>query len=353
MTIISTGIDTLEVGYWINQYYLQPEVFKHLDYIITTPDSDPTIEIKGQSFIAKKCPRHWKYTIHNDDIMLSFNPIINTEKNFQQIHVIFRSKFLWREQWFVAWSKVDNWLNTWANTVEHKVSRADLCVDTTLPLPTLSPQMKEIVTRSLIKRNYSQLSYQPFNSYSYGQDFTGFVFGKSPLMNRTYDKLKEIEISHKEWFKSLWYENGWNDPQPATRVEFQLRRDFLRETSPLRTDTIFNLAQNTPQIWHYLTEKWLTIRQPNPYNPQRSRWKLSPFWEEISQPKEFMTNDIVQRDRQTHPTYDMLLKQAGGCLSTTKALGYHNGLSDLTSYTATDEYKEKVNVKTAKYGTFN
>lgn len=59
---------------------------------------------------------------------------------------------------------------------------------------------------------------------------TGVTIGQGDISLRIYDKVFEIERngSKKSLFASVWGKNEYND-SPVTRVEFQLRKDVLKQ----------------------------------------------------------------------------------------------------------------------------
>ncbi len=98
--------------------------------------------------------------------------------------------------------------------------------------------------------------------------------GKRDIVGRIYNKTVEIKESHKEWFQNIWIKGEWDDKTPITRVEFQARREILKE---FRINTCEKLIKAVPALWHYFTHKWLRIIEPNE-DKNKSRWPEKNFW---------------------------------------------------------------------------
>jgi hypothetical protein len=89
-----------------------------------------------------------------------------------------------------------------------------------------------------------------------GRHYETFQFGKNNLV-RIYDKTRELKMRpQKEWEKTLW-----KDPNAkhVTRVEFQLRREMLKE---LEINSLDDLAEKLPDIWAHLTQCWFKLDTP-------------------------------------------------------------------------------------------
>ncbi len=53
---------------------------------------------------------------------------------------------------------------------------------------------------------------------------------------RLYDKTRELAHSGKGWATELWRPAGWEPGQEVWRLEFELKRDYLKERSLEVTD---------------------------------------------------------------------------------------------------------------------
>lgn len=102
----------------------------------------------------------------------------------------------------------------------------------------------------------------------------GFQIGKGVLTARLYDKPFEIvKKSKKFWFYDLWKIEAVPDDQRVIRVEFQIRREALKE---LAVDTIWDFVNHPRSLWDYCAQTWLQFAL-EPKVPKRSRVIL-PFW---------------------------------------------------------------------------
>ena len=76
------------------------------------------------------------------------------------------------------------------------------------------------------------------------------------MLARIYNKSEEIKTTGKEWFKTIWLDNGWEGKKDVWRIEFQLRRKALEE---LGIDNIEDIKDNEERLWNYLKTNWLKM----------------------------------------------------------------------------------------------
>ena len=70
----------------------------------------------------------------------------------------------------------------------------------------------------------------------------------------------------------------FGDQTPVTRVEFQLRKDVLKE---LQSKDFNSFVKNIQGVWQYLTSKW--FRQGEDFNRDRTdRAKNTPWWDIVN-----------------------------------------------------------------------
>ena len=93
--------------------------------------------------------------------------------------------------------------------------------------------------------------------YIRGRHYETFQLGKNNLV-RIYDKCRELKARpQKMWETHLWGEH--KDCKTVTRVEFQLRREMLKQ---LDINTLDDLQSRIGEIWAYLTQMWFRLDTP-------------------------------------------------------------------------------------------
>jgi hypothetical protein len=131
---------------------------------------------------------------------------------------------------------------------------------------------------------------------------TGYEIGMGAVRARIYDKTRQMQKGHSEWYAALLGERNGARYDPAShlwRLEFQLRREgmkgFRLYARPEMSDPDEVLdaeleAEDLPHlhsvrkalhwaghIWAYLTKRWLRLVLPTS-DPNRGRWPEHPTW---------------------------------------------------------------------------
>ena len=200
----------------------------------------------------------------------------------------------------------------------NKATRSDMCVD----LPGVSTH--EMATE------YSQFKFiaRGRSSQEYTECYrrTGFRRG-SPrrIMVRCYDKLRELGDSKEDCFKEdILTEKRWGGvrPKEATRVEFQLRREALKDFS---VDSVENLFEKAGEICTWLTHKRFRMTDQVPDRNHTDRAETSEVWQKVQRyfAETFgeWNPDQVERKPRRVMTVDPapLRKQTLGCLTSLAA----------------------------------
>jgi hypothetical protein len=145
------------------------------------------------------------------------------------------------------------------------VSRIDLFVD------FVSDQNMEAWTREAWVTHASSV-----NAYAIDNHFTGWAIGLGGVMAaRLYDKLYEINKSHKGYLIPLWERSGWLPGEPIWRLEFEFKRQMLVQKDVAK---LTQVLENLNGLWSYATTEWLKLTLPNPDDQTRSRWTIHPLW---------------------------------------------------------------------------
>lgn len=109
--------------------------------------------------------------------------------------------------------------------------------------------------------------------------FTGLRFGSGKsgtAMARIYDKTEESRLKGTDWWMVKWG-SGFRPGERVLRVEFQVGRELMRQVGISSPDEVFD---ELPGLWGYLTDEWLTFRDPNA-DGTSSRWPVAPEWRQI------------------------------------------------------------------------
>lgn len=150
-------------------------------------------------------------------------------------------------------------------TGRNMVSRIDLAADFTSPCVMDSWHRSAWVTRAV-----------EIHSYAKDQQFTGWTVGMGGVIAaRLYDKTKEIQHSGKTWASELWRPSGWEPGQAVWRLEFEMKRDYLKERS---LSSLESVLVNLNGLWRYATTEWLRLTEPNPNDLTRARWPTHSLW---------------------------------------------------------------------------
>lgn len=157
------------------------------------------------------------------------------------------------------------------NIHSETVSRADIFIDFITDTDFGKFESRDWVTRAVSN-----------NKWSSGSKCTGWGIGSGGnIYCRLYSKIDEILKTGKAHFKKIWKSAGWHEGQAVWRVEFQLRREVLKELS---VHTVSDLMSSLNDIWRYCTCKWLRLAVGDGIK-NRARWKIHPLWNAIQQVK--------------------------------------------------------------------
>jgi hypothetical protein len=151
-----------------------------------------------------------------------------------------------------------------AKIVNIKPSRIDLCVDVLIREESWHGNLDEhFVCRA---HNVSR--------YRSRRKLSGFTVGKGAMSARLYDKPLEIrDKSHKTWMYDVWGLSRVPEDHRIVRVEFQIRRDMLREVGLNSWDETMRAL---PSSWSYSTKRWLRlVKDAGLHKTQQT---LEPWW---------------------------------------------------------------------------
>lgn len=114
------------------------------------------------------------------------------------------------------------------------------------------------------------------HSYAKDQIFTGWTIGMGGIISaRLYNKVEEILYTGKAWVMNLWQKAGWIPGETVWRLEFELKRDFLKEKGLSGLDGVL---EHLNGLWSYATTEWLRLTIPSESDTVRARWPVHPLW---------------------------------------------------------------------------
>ena len=140
------------------------------------------------------------------------------------------------------------------------------------------------------------------------------------MVARLYDKSLEITQSGKDWMREVWGDRL--DPsQPVWRLEFQLRRQVLKECS---LDDAKEVIDRRQHLWEYAT-RWLSLRDSSP-TARRVRWPVANVWAQLSRSQVGTPQNPLVRKRIRKRDESVLIRGLAGYASSLAAIA---GVSDL------------------------
>lgn len=150
--------------------------------------------------------------------------------------------------------------------VSNKISRVDLCIDMTFPA--------KVWTMNLINYVVSRATYTA--PHFHNRKLTGLSIGKKKIAARLYDKPLEIkQKSKKFWMFNIWGIRTVPDSLKIIRIEFQLRREVIKDLGLDQIESLFNHCDN---LWAYCSKEWLKFQsRPGKHHTQRKTfrwWKI-------------------------------------------------------------------------------
>lgn len=177
----------------------------------------------------------------------------------------------------LAWREVCRVLKGLGFSAEKAVpSRCDVCVD------LVGVKVDEFIGAfsqdEWIGRARKDAEYGFFRD---SRRSTGFTLGKKCHL-RIYDKWTEAKRDPVKL--EIMLDRRWGGDKPkggATRVEFQMRRDVLRDQFDVQT--VEDLFSKLPGIADWLTGQWfwLTDGKPDRKNRNQGRAPMASLWERV------------------------------------------------------------------------
>ncbi len=213
-----------------------------------------------------------------------------------------------------------------------KASRADLCVDVLIRDDDFHAGLEEhFVTRAVDTAQWRT-----------SRRITGIGVGgaSAPLKARLYDKPVEIQKKkgEKQWFYDVWGIEAVPENHRVIRVEFQLRRQKIKEMGVGDAEDMLSQLGN---VWAYLTRKWLrVVDDPRKHHTMQHTlpWWLAVErgWFGMGEAKPVILAEPVKSER------SQLVRQIVGCWSSLIAIDSDRDISELSSVDLAAEVRDLV-----------
>lgn len=358
--ILQSGIDSLVIGYHI-QDWLEVGDFE----VLTTAKA----KAGEKMFHSKGYPVHWmgtdytmmpfgasgyEFILRNDDVSICIARKASGGKVMPEIRVTFQAPYLWDKGALFAVTTFKRWLESWAVVVGEKVSRCDICRDLAMGFPEVDLRA-EVVTMARHKANH--IEPVAMVHHIRGSVSSDYVFGAGgDLMGRFYDKVAEVKVHHKEYMLDVFKSRGWDGVVGVTRVEFQLRRDFLKL---YQIETFSDMLAAIADIWKYCTAQWLRFCIPGP-KTHKTKWTVKDYWQLIQNSYLIYGNENGQLKWKTKQVkYDHLLDMLKGVGSSAAAViasaggepvGIHKLKGDIMLWLESADFLQAVALKVPGFG---
>lgn len=252
-------------------------------------------------------PPNYRYHLQFPEYHLYLG-ISQTPQGSPNAYLSINSEAIWRLGLPLVLETLEIDLSHFGGTIERmQPSRVDMCADFRIP-GGLSLPFLESHRVSRAKETTFHLKNDILETY--------YVASPSaPVRLRIYDKGKEIQAKGtKFWFTDIWKTDDVTD---VWRVEFQMRRPFLRQ---FEINTLEELWDKIGGVWVYLTQEWVSLRLQD--NDRTARRSVLPWWENVQKAGNVFNAPVGMRrygqDDMLAPV-EWYVSHVAGCLASVAA----------------------------------
>jgi len=271
--VLAAGFDTLNVA--IDLRWHQCEFFNYLHSIKEQALGQEValqgnVDVNGFQWIFNVEPygmRGYAYILRNSDYLIKLGAWTEPKSRPSAL-VEVRSQALWACGEADCIDQVVQLLNAvGATIIAIKASRVDACVDILVPNSVWNSTL----------RHHRVCRSHALRTHEVQDRLTGFEIGSGGIRARLYDKAEEIKVkSNKTWMYDIWKLESVPPHATVVRVEFQLRREVLRE---LGIDSVWDLLNHPRNVWTYCTRDWLKfMNDPKLHFDNR---EVMPWWKSV------------------------------------------------------------------------
>lgn len=273
MRVIYSGVDTLEASFrgilheaLIDWLTTNKAIAQECDEPQAFPGFDLDFAVSASGL------KPWKWVLAGEDMTFRLTDAKSLPTVSVRLSALGLAAMGWEPLYALAWSLVRQMgatLPAWAlgddelspSLSESGISRIDLFAD----FQGLTP------TAALMDGIVCPATYRAVHLA--GATPQTFQYGKGEIVCRVYNKSAEIAVSGKGWLRQAWQHcPDYLADQDVWRIEFQLRRPFLKDTGGTEALAVFG---RLPDLWATCL-RWCELRVPEGSN--QSRWPLHPAW---------------------------------------------------------------------------
>lgn len=285
---LAKNIDKLKISFWVK--WEDESFLEELEKI--------KLSIQNTNDLAEKpyhCPGQFDWNVHRTgtknytyrltagDITFLLNTR-NCEDKRPNMGLDIGSESCWSPGFKEIFTRFTQWISLLSGIiVKHQISEVHLAADLIgTPIGSLD----------ITDKNYWITRSTSFTTFETFRHLSGITIGKGKTMMRIYDKILELSvkqsITKQLTFSEFWDVQNYND-KPVTRIEFQLRRDILKNIkistdSENGIDTYEDLCDSLNSIWNYCTCHWARhcSEKVDYVHNHQARAENSEFWDCIS-----------------------------------------------------------------------
>jgi hypothetical protein len=320
INILASNIDTLRLSIdikWKDSYFFSAlteakllakadKIDFPIPFIINNENDEYFFNVKYHG------SQGYEWILNNPEYSLLIGNWV-TPQSRPSVMVTIRSETLWRKGPRKAVYFITSLIEKLGGEItEVKISRVDLCVDALFPEKLWNENiLGHRVTRATDTKTFHS-----------NKKLTGFMIGKGSISARLYDKPLEIQQqSNKTWFFDVWGLKEVPNNYKIIRVEFQLRREAVKQLGIPHVHNLFDLIQN---VWSYCTKDWLKF-QDNPGKQSHQRKTLK-WWGIIQDGfNNIPAGSSLIRNKAIKADQDRLSQQIIGLMSSFAALELERG----------------------------
>ena len=307
---VVSGVDTLKLSLWLGAGGSGKKFLARLDMqkkLCQMGDNlSVAVDFANDVWELRRTGvKNYNYVLCRGDVMIMFNNRAHDGK-IPNCSVSVGSISCWSSGYYTKYNEIMADLRQVGFVIKkHIISRIDMACD------IIGYQMSNT---GLDNRRRNLTEARSYSVYYSGDNLTGIMAGKGDIVLRVYDKTREMKqkkATEKQILMSYIWGEGCGS---VTRVEFQLRRKFLKNIeSNNGITTVEDFKKRQQEVWNYCINWFRQCdRDIDRKNKNQKRGKISPFW------KILKITESKEKVKRVHHVgcvnIDSLMEQGVGCI---------------------------------------